>query len=196
MNIQHLKFAIAFLFALFQCRASAGTFTEIHEINCQQTLIISRLGYPTWSSAIILKSPSNGAATIKSAWASFDTLIYQPKSGFAGVDTIIVLCAKATQITCDTGIYVVKVSCLNATGDWVFHRQSVHLKLFESGKSIVIQSDETLQSVVIYTMDGRKVRLLNPLGAEIPIDDLPPGYYAVTVRLDRNRRFTQVFHKS
>jgi len=34
---------------------------------------------------------------------------------FKGSDTIVVLCAKATQISCDTGIYILNINCNEVT---------------------------------------------------------------------------------
>lgn len=86
-------------------------FTEHIKLHCDDSVIRSNLGYPTWNPAIIFKKPHFGYAEIREDSSLRQTLYYRPPKYFHGFDTLMVLCAKATQITCDTGIYIMEVSC-------------------------------------------------------------------------------------
>jgi type IX secretion system substrate protein len=93
-------------------------FTETHDITCDSTLLVPGLGYPIWVTPEIEQPPNHGSATILSANAAdLDTLMYVPEPDFSGLDTVVVMCAHATQLTCETGIYIFDVSCLNAAAD-------------------------------------------------------------------------------
>ncbi|MEI2696576.1 MAG: T9SS type A sorting domain-containing protein [Saprospiraceae bacterium] len=86
-------------------------FTEHIKLHCDDSVIRSNLGYPTWNPATIFKKPHFGYAEIREDSSLRQTLYYRPPKYFHGFDTLMVLCAKATQITCDTGIYIIEVSC-------------------------------------------------------------------------------------
>lgn len=86
------------------------SFIENHSIACDSTLTIDGLGYPTWAIPSIIDAPTNGTATIVSDGIN-SSLQYTPPAGFAGIDTVIVECAHATQITCSTGMYIFEVNC-------------------------------------------------------------------------------------
>jgi len=87
------------------------TYTERIQLHCNDSLIRDHLGYPTWNPATLLKKPHFGYAEIREDLSLRQSLYYKPPIYFHGFDTLIVLCAKATQITCDTGIYIIEVSC-------------------------------------------------------------------------------------
>lgn len=101
------------IFALWSGNAYAQMvdFTENHTITCNQTLDVGPLGYPTWIAPNIVQSPQHGTATFIGDLYMFPHLQYTPNAGFAGIDTIVVECAHATQITCATGTYIVAVTC-------------------------------------------------------------------------------------
>lgn len=87
------------------------SFTEQIKIHCNDSVIRNHLGYPTWNTATIIKKPYYGYAEIREDSSLRQTLYYRPPIYFHGRDTLMVLCAKATQITCDTGIYIIDVDC-------------------------------------------------------------------------------------
>jgi len=88
-----------------------GTFTEYIPLHCNDSVIRKNLGYPSWNPAILIKKPQFGIAEIREDSFLRQSLYYKPPIYFHGYDTLMVLCAKATQITCDTGIYILEVSC-------------------------------------------------------------------------------------
>lgn len=90
--------------------AQTGTFTEYLEVNCNTDTTIKGLGYPTWVIPVIVKKPSLGFAIIESD-GIYSALRYTAAPCVKGNDTIIVSCARATQIQCDTGIYIFTISC-------------------------------------------------------------------------------------
>jgi hypothetical protein len=89
---------------------ASSSFTENHTINCDSTLLIGGLGYPSWVVPTIIDAPNNGTATIVSS-DLLSSLSYTPAPNFEGTDTVVVECAHATQITCETGIYIFTVTC-------------------------------------------------------------------------------------
>ncbi len=88
----------------------SGTFTEVQDISCAEMGFAYGLGYPTWATATITDNAEHGMAEIIEGDV-YQALQYIPFPGFVGSDTVVVACAHATQITCDTGIYVFNVSC-------------------------------------------------------------------------------------
>lgn len=91
--------------------AGAQTFTETRDITCGDTSIVGSLGYPTWNPAQIVDLPTYGHAMLLGDFIEPNLLQYVAPPHFEGVDTLVVACAHATQITCDTGIYVYQISC-------------------------------------------------------------------------------------
>jgi len=87
-------------------------FTEHIFLNCASTAVIDHLGYPTWVTPTIIGFPLHGTATIhpdgQQLWSE---LHYAASLGYAGTDTVIVECAHATQITCETGTYIFHIVC-------------------------------------------------------------------------------------
>ncbi|MBK7358094.1 MAG: hypothetical protein IPI45_11860 [Saprospiraceae bacterium] len=105
-------------FFLFNCIVAntQHTFSEHIKLHCDDSVIRNNLGYPTWNPATIIKKPHFGFAEIREDSSLRQTLYYRPPKYFHGFDTLMVLCAKATQITCDTGIYILDIIC-NASID-------------------------------------------------------------------------------
>jgi hypothetical protein len=103
-------FFILFIFCITQA-IPAQTFTETHQIQCGDTVSISGLGYPTWNDPHILKKPAYGHALLLGDFVPPNSMQYISPPWFEGVDTVVVECAHATQITCDTGIYVFEIGC-------------------------------------------------------------------------------------
>ncbi|NOT35758.1 MAG: hypothetical protein HOP11_00095 [Saprospiraceae bacterium] len=90
---------------------TAGSFIEEHNINCGDKVEIDKLGYPTWNPAVIFKLPKHGYASLTSKDLAPQKLVYSAPNCVNITDTVVVLCARATQITCDTGYYIFKVHC-------------------------------------------------------------------------------------
>lgn len=90
---------------------SAGSFTERHLMNCGYSVIIEGLGYPTWNPAVIYKHAEMGYARVHGDNSNRQKLIYYAPECINTTDTVIVICARATQITCDTGYYIFEVTC-------------------------------------------------------------------------------------
>lgn len=103
-------FFILFIFCITHA-IPAQTFTETHQIQCGDTVSISGLGYPTWNDPHIVKKPAYGHALLLGDFVPPNSMQYISPPWFEGVDTVIVECAHATQITCDTGIYVFEIGC-------------------------------------------------------------------------------------
>jgi len=90
---------------------TAQTFTEVHTITCGDTAYIGNLGYPTWNIAEIVQHPALGHAILLGDFIPANLLEYTSPPCVVGRDTVIIECAHATQITCDTGIYVFEMTC-------------------------------------------------------------------------------------
>ncbi|MBK8706106.1 MAG: T9SS type A sorting domain-containing protein [Saprospiraceae bacterium] len=91
--------------------AGAQTFTEVRDIVCGDTSLVGSLGYPTWNPAQIVDLPTYGHAMLLGDFIEPNLLQYVAPPYFEGADTLVIACAHATQITCDTGIYVYNISC-------------------------------------------------------------------------------------
>ncbi|MBK8555161.1 MAG: T9SS type A sorting domain-containing protein [Lewinellaceae bacterium] len=112
MKTKTLCFVLLMAFGLFAGTLRAqGTFTETHTIDCGDTLTIGSLGYPTWNDPHIIQPPKWGFARLLGDFAPPNILEYQAPPCFVGMDTLVIECAHATQITCDTGIYIFNVVC-------------------------------------------------------------------------------------
>lgn len=88
-----------------------GTFTEIRQIACGDTAFIGSLGYPTWNPPQIIDRPDLGHAVLLGDFVEPNLLQYIAPICYSGNDTLVIECAHATQITCDTGIYIFEISC-------------------------------------------------------------------------------------
>lgn len=96
---------------LLSLTMSAQTFTEEINLPCGDTSVIGSLGYPTWNPPAIVKRSSYGHASLLGDFIEANILQYLAPPCFSGRDTVIIQCARATQITCDTGIYVFNIGC-------------------------------------------------------------------------------------
>lgn len=105
------NFALSFLLCLGALWCSAQTFTELRDINCNDTLQIGPLGYPTWSIPTFVELPKVGYAQLISEFPGAALMEYVSPPAYAGLDTVVVACAHATQITCDTGVYIFNIAC-------------------------------------------------------------------------------------
>jgi hypothetical protein len=106
------KSTLLLLFAVtLRLGVAAQTFTENIQITCGDTAYVGDLGYPTWSIPEITRYPEYGHAILLGDFIPANLLQYQAPFYFNGTDTVVIKCAKATQITCDTGIYVFHVGC-------------------------------------------------------------------------------------
>lgn len=101
----------AILFAIWPCLLSGQTFTEVIPMACGDTSIVGGLGYPTWSPPSIIDRPAFGHASLLGDFIEPNILQYIAPPHFAGSDTVVIECARATQILCETGIYVFDISC-------------------------------------------------------------------------------------
>lgn len=99
-----------------QTTTAQPSFTQSHFISCDSTFVSDTLGYPTWNPPSIVQAPTHGTVQFLGDINFFPTFQYTPNSNFEGIDTVIVACAQATQISCTTGIYVFYVDCgINST---------------------------------------------------------------------------------
>lgn len=112
----------ALLVTLAGFSLSAQTFTEVVPVACGDTIYIGGLGYPTWNPPVILDRANYGHSALLGDFVEPNTLQYLAPPWFAGQDTVVVQCARATQITCQTGIYIFDVAC-PVTLDRVFVRE-------------------------------------------------------------------------
>ncbi|MCB9283460.1 MAG: T9SS type A sorting domain-containing protein [Lewinellaceae bacterium] len=153
------------------------SFTEEHEITCDSTLTITGLGFPTWVTPEIVQEPAHGTAGLFLDTTLWHTLKYVPEADFTGTDTIVVDCAHATQITCETGIYIVHVSCLNN----VAGEKEGELRIFPNPAQewILIDSPDPVERVRLYSLQGMLLR--EGAGKQVWTGNLPPGVYLLEV---------------
>lgn len=97
--------------AVASLHAVAQTFTEIRNINCGDTAYVENLGYPTWNPPQLVELPNYGHAALLGDFIAPNLLQYTAPPFFDGADTVVIECAYATQITCDTGVYVFNITC-------------------------------------------------------------------------------------
>lgn len=161
-----------------------NAFEETHHISCDSTLLVPGLGYPVWVSPEIIGPPSNGQAVILGADAlTRDTLQYMPAPGFNGTDTVIVQCAFATQIYCETGYYIIDVDCTSLTQE---HRQGFGLVAYPNPATgfIFVKASHEVHRVVVSTPAGIPLRSMQPdvpaAELKISLQGLPPGCYFLT----------------
>lgn len=164
------------------CFFQIDTFTEHIALPCDSTVLIPGLGYPTWNTPVIVLEPKHGAAILLGTGAFYDTLSYQPEAGFSGQDSVVVDCAHATQITCETGIYVFDVSCLN----------DAHI-LYPTQAPVLFPNPAKDHCFLRALPAGTNIRLFNAQGILVRKDitssfqeiyrfnlqGLPPGIYAL-----------------
>lgn len=91
----------------------ADAFIEMHYVYCGSILELGPVGYLNWNPATIVRPPEHGDVYLFTGDPFPDSLVYKSDYGYLDVDTFVVACARATQVTCETGIYIVNVSCIN-----------------------------------------------------------------------------------
>jgi hypothetical protein len=183
-----MKNRIPILLLCMACQfaASAGTFTEYHTVTCGSTLQLGRVGYPTWNEASILQAPTHGIAEIITGLGLPDSLVFHAANNYTGVDTFIVACAHATQITCDTGIYIVQTTCgTNATVDAA---SMLLLAAYPNpaADAIFLKSESPMAGAALYSMYGEPLLVRRwpngVLEAELPLGDVPSGTYGLKIK--------------
>jgi hypothetical protein len=168
-----------------QFAASAGTFTEYHTVTCGSMLQLGRVGYPTWNQAVVIQAPAHGEAIVQTI-NFVDSLFYQSAGNYSGVDTFIVACAHATQITCDTGIYIVQTTCgINATADAASMLQLVAYPN-PATHAIFLKSESPIAEARLYSLQGKTMLVRRwpdgVLEAELPLGDVPSGTYGLKIK--------------
>lgn len=159
-----------------------GAFTETYNITCDSTLLVEQLGYPTWVVPSIITPPDYGNATILTdgVWSA---LQYIPNPNFNGTDTVVVECAHATQITCETGTYIINIDCTNGINPlplpplvqvWY---DAPAMKIFIGQGAL----QQTGNRVLLYNAQGALVFSSGYTG-QIDASGLPAGLYLVRLK--------------
>jgi hypothetical protein len=104
------KFTAFLLVCMLPAAVLAQTFTEKIEMVCGDTFRTQMLGYPTWNPPQIIRAARFGHAETDAS----NRLVYRATPYYRGSDTVVVACARATQITCDTGIYIFRATCADS----------------------------------------------------------------------------------
>ena len=167
--------------------ALGGTFYEYHSINCGATLELGAVGFPSWITATVVKAPAHGQALILTGGPFPDSMAYLSDTGYFGQDTFIVACAHATQITCDTGIYIITISCLNDVQGVAALDNDLRVFPNPSNGFLAIESTGLIERIRLRSLQGivdREERfkegVLNEYWA---LTDLPPGIYILEIWL-------------
>jgi len=166
-----------------------NAFTETYNITCDSTLLVGQLGYPTWVVPSIITPPNHGSAAILTdgVWSSMQ---YIPNPNFNGTDTIVVECAHATQITCETGTYIINVDCTNGT---TLPTPTATTKVWYNAATMKIHIgqgalQQTDNHIWLYNASG--VQVFGPGNiSHIDAANLPAGLYIVRVE-NENSTFT------
>lgn len=174
-----------------------NSFTEVYNITCDSTLLIGQLGYPTWVTPSIIDPPANGNAAILTdgLWSS---LQYIPNSGFSGSDTIVVECAHATQITCETGTYIVNVECTNSVITQTDAHNSPIVFYNVPEQKIVLTFTHTPTQSTQVSLFNSSGQLLETIAAgvsnylQIDAKNLPAGMYLLTLQTQNLRNVVKV----
>ncbi len=140
--------------------------------------------FTIWNMPVMVTAPSHGTATITGdTWYS---LIYQSAADFEGFDTVVVECAHATQITCDTGIYVFHIGCQTNTFNITSKATPVNIFPNPGGAQLHIRgalrgklwiADASGIVVVREEISGTEEEIL-------PVELLAPGLYFVSFQTD------------
>jgi hypothetical protein len=140
--------------------AGAQTFTETRDIICGDTSLVGSLGYPTWNPAQIVDLPAYGHAMLLGDFIEPNLLQYIAPLHFEGADTLVIECAHATQITCDTGIYVYNVFCPDPVStvfaNLVHCNDSVYINNLSGwwAPQVVVQAQNGHAEIILEPTDG------------------------------------------
>ena len=160
------------------------TFTETYEMDCDSALLVTGLGFPTWVTPEIVQWPLHGTASIYMDNSLWHTLQYQPEPGFNGIDTVVVDCAHATQITCETGIYIIHVSCPSGT---TANPDRAGLSVFPNPPDgvVFLKSETEMDLARLYSEQGSLLIEKNwdfgVVSGVLRLEGLPPGVYFLEV---------------
>ncbi|MEK7255395.1 MAG: T9SS type A sorting domain-containing protein, partial [Bacteroidota bacterium] len=162
-----------------------SAFFETHEISCDSTLLVPGLGYPTWVTPEIVQPPKHGEASLSLDSSLWHTLKYVPEAGFEGTDTVVVECAHATQITCETGIYIIHVTCVNVAPET---KTDEHWRIFPNPNAngfLTVESNLPVQRVRLQSLTGEVIldekQPALPLWLELVLPEISPGIYWLEV---------------
>lgn len=174
------------LFLLLPGLITAQTFTETREIVCGDSVHVGQLGFPTWSMPTIVIEPAQGTAEITGdLWYS---LVYQSAADFEGLDTVVVACAHATQITCDTGIYIFHISCQTNTVD--LNAKPIHIFPNPASTEVHIRGNLSGDILTITDATGILISSIEKPDTEdyiLPVGLLVPGLYFVSFQTGKGR---------
>ena len=111
-----------------------------------------------------------------------DSLFYQAAPNYEGVDTFIVACAHATQITCDTGIYIIETICnTNAAGDLPAIKADLNVYPNPTAAMLNIGCERPINHLKLWAANGilvlEKRWPIAVTSVEIPVGHLPRGVY-------------------
>ena len=172
---------ILLLSAACLCQLRAGSFTEYHTVTCGTVLQLGRVGYPTWNPAVLIQASTHGQAIVTTT-NSIDSLFYQAAPNFEGVDTFIVACAHATQITCDTGIYIIETVCnTNTVGDLPDIKADLNVYPNPTAAVLNIACERPIMQLRLCAANGilvlEKRWPIAVASVEITVGHLPKGTY-------------------
>jgi hypothetical protein len=176
---KHISILLLTAACIYQLRA--GSFTEHHTVNCGTMLSLGRVGYPTWNPATVIQAAAHGEATV-STINLIDSLFYQAAPNYEGLDTFIVACAHATQITCDTGIYIIETVCnTNAARDLPAIKADLNVYPNPTAAVLNIGCEWPIMQLRICAANGilvlEKRWPIAVTSMEIPVGHLPRGVY-------------------
>lgn len=177
------------LFLLLPVLIPAQTFTESHELLCGDSVHINQLGYPTWNMPVIVTVPSHGTAVI--AGEGSYSLIYESATDFQGLDTVVVECAHATQITCDTGIYVFHISCQTNTFNITSNATPVFIFPNPASEVVYIRGNLPGEILTITNAAGiviSRVEIPDTEDHILPVGLLSPGFYFISFQRGTERK--------
>lgn len=145
------------------------TFTEQHDIQCNDSILVGPLGYPTWNIPTFVELPAAGYAELITEFPGGSVMNYKAPPAYAGLDTVVVACAHATQITCDTGIYVFNIGCPLVIEPVFFTQVPCNDSVYVANLSgwfapqIAMQALHGASSIVLEPTDGAGVKYVpNP----------------------------------
>ncbi len=176
------KHIVLLLLATFSlCGLRAGSFTEHHTVACGSLLSLGRVGYPSWNPPSFVQAPTHGEAILTNV-NSLDSLFYHAAPNYEGVDTFIVACAHATQITCDTGIYIIETVCnIDAARDLPAIKTGLNVYPNPAATVLNIGCERPINHLRLCAANGilvlEKRWPIAVTSVEIPVGHLPRGVY-------------------